>query len=174
MKKYQKGFIVMLPDQLRQTLETQIARAEDPREQAVDVMLHLQRHCGYLTDEALEEGASLLGMTPLELEELATYYDFIYREPVGRYVLHVCDGVVCWMNGYGTVLDYLRLRLGVGPAETTKDGMFTILPTACIGYCDLSPAMLVNGRPYGPLTPEKIDDILKRLRETTVPPRLAR
>src|SRR5512139_2567500 len=124
MKKYQKGFILMLPDQLRQTLETQIARAEDPREQAVDVMLHLQRHYGYLTDEALEEGASLLEMTPLELEELATYYDFIYREPVGRYVLHVCDGVVCWMNGYPSVAEYLSAKLDIRPGDTTRDGLF--------------------------------------------------
>ena len=164
----------MLPDELRQTLEAQIAKVEQPRELAVDVMLSLQRHYGYLSDEALEEGASLLGLTPLELEELATFYDFIYREPVGRYVLHVCDGVVCWMNGYDPVLDTLFDKLGIRPGETTKDGMFTLLPTACIGYCDLSPAMLVNGRPYGPLTPEKIDDILKRLKETAPSPKLTR
>ncbi len=164
----------MLPKELLETLQTRIAKGEHPRELAVDVMLSLQRHYGYLNDEALEEGAKLLGMTPLELEELATFYDFIYREPVGRYVLHVCDGVVCWMNGYDWIRDYLCNKLGVDPGETTKDGMFTLLPTACIGYCDLSPAMLVNGRPYGPLTPEKIDDILTRLRETAPPPRLAR
>jgi NADH-quinone oxidoreductase subunit E len=165
---------MMLPDELRETLQTQIAKAESPRELAVDVMLSLQRHYGYLSDEALEEGASLLGLTPLELEELATFYDFIYREAVGRYVLHVCDGVVCWMNGYGRILDYLCDTLEVRPGGTTKDGMFTLLPTACIGYCDLSPAMLVNGRPYGPLTAEKIEDILKRLRETAPPPKLTR
>jgi NADH-quinone oxidoreductase subunit E len=98
------------------------------------------------------------------LEELATFYDFIYREPVGRYVIHVCDGVVCWMNGYPSVLDYLFKKLEIGPGETTRDGLFTILPTACIGYCDLSPAVLINGRPYGPLTPEKIDALLERFR----------
>jgi NADH-quinone oxidoreductase subunit E len=159
---------------LLENLRKQIAENEQPRELAVDVMLTLQRHYGYLHDEALEEAANLLRMTPLELEELATFYDFIYREPVGQYVLHVCDGVVCWMNGYPSIVDDLCNRLGVRVGETTKDGLFTILPTACIGYCDLSPAMLVNGRPYGPLTPEKIDDILKRLREAAPPPKLAR
>ena len=69
------------------------------------------------------------------------------------------------MNGLQSVLDYLSKKLGIGPGETTEDGLFTILPTACIGYCDLSPAMLVNGRPYGPLTPEKIDDLLKNSEE---------
>jgi len=164
----------MLPKELLDTLQEQIFKAEHPRELAVDVMLSLQQYYGYLSDEALEEGARLLGMTPLELEELATFYDFIYRKPVGKFVIHVCDGVVCWMNGYESVMDYLSKKLGINPGETTGDGLFTILPTACIGYCDLSPAMLVNGRPYGPLTPGKIDDILNRLRTERPPVRMAR
>ncbi|HSB07318.1 MAG TPA: NADH-quinone oxidoreductase subunit NuoE [Thermodesulfobacteriota bacterium] len=154
----------MLPAELVNSLQKQIAMAERPREIAVDVMFALQNHFGYLTDEALEEGAKLLGMTPLELEELATFYDFIYREPVGKFVIHVCDGVVCWMNGLQFVVDYLHQKLGIRLGETTEDGLFTLLPTACIGYCDLSPAVLVNGRPYGPLTPEKIDNLLQKLR----------
>lgn len=164
----------MVPEDLIKSLTERIARTKHPRELAVDVMLSLQQSFGYLSDEALEEGARLLGMTPLELEELATFYDFIYRKPVGRFVIHVCDGVVCWMNGYESVTDYLCKKLGINPGETTEDGLFTILPTACIGYCDLSPAMLVNGRPYGPLTPGKIDDILTRLRMEQPPVRMAR
>jgi NADH-quinone oxidoreductase subunit E len=68
------------------------------------------------------------------------------------------------MNGLQFVVNYLQQRLGIRLGETTEDGLFTLLPTACIGYCDLSPAVLVNGRPYGPLTPEKIDNLLQRLR----------
>ena len=79
----------MLPKELLETLQAQIAKVEHPRELAVDVMFALQKHYGYLSDEALEEGARLLGMTPLELEELATFYDFIYREPVGK-ICHPC------------------------------------------------------------------------------------
>jgi NADH-quinone oxidoreductase subunit E len=164
----------MLTKELLETLQTQNAKVKQPRELAVDVMLSLQQHYGYLSDEALEEGARLLGMTPLELEELATFYDFIYRKPVGKFVIHVCDGVVCWMNGYDRVVDYLCKKLGIRAGGTTEDGLFTLLPTACIGYCDLSPAMLVNGRPYGPLTPEKIDDLLNRLRTEPPPVRMAR
>jgi NADH-quinone oxidoreductase subunit E len=161
----------MLPKELLGTLQEQIVKAEHPRELAIDTMFALQNHYGYLSDEALEEGARLLGMTPLELEELATFYDFIYREPVGKYVLHVCDGVVCWMNGYDRVVNYLCKKLGIHVGETTADGLFTLLPTACIGYCDLSPAMLVNGRPYGPLTPERIDEILQMFIEKAPTPK---
>jgi len=164
----------MLPEELAKKLQSQIANVGHPRELAVDMMLALQNHYGYLSDEALEESASLLGMTPLELEELATFYDFIYREPVGRYVIHICDGVVCWMNGYEWVMDYLTKKLAIKPGETTEDGLFTILPTACIGYCDLSPAILINGRPYGPLTPEKMDEILNRLRSEVPQLKMAR
>jgi NADH-quinone oxidoreductase subunit E len=164
----------MLPKELLDNLQARIAKVEHPRELAVDIMFVLQNHYGYLSDEALEEGAQLLGLTPLELEELATFYDFIYREPVGKYVIHICDGVVCWMNGYQSVFDYLSKKLEIKPGETTEDGLFTLLPTACIGYCDLSPAMLINGRPYGPLTPEKIDEILQKLRAEAPRPRMAR
>ena len=156
--------LLMLPKDLRERLQNEMAGGENLREMAIDVMFALQNHYGYLSDEALEEGASLLGMTTLELEELATFYDFIYREPVGKFVIHICDGVVCWMNGLQSVVDYLHQRLGIRLGETTEDGLFTLLPTACIGYCDLSPAVLVNGRPYGPLTPEKIDDLLERFK----------
>src|SRR3990172_5976361 len=161
----------MLPKDLLENLQKQIASTEHPRELAVDVMFALQQHYGYLNDEALHEGARLMGMTPLEMEELATFFDFIYREPVGKYVLHVCDGVVCWMNGYDRIVDYLSEKLNIKAGETTQDGLFTLLPTACIGYCDLSPAMLVNGRPYGPLTPEKTDEILQMLRDKAPPPK---
>jgi len=164
----------MLPEELLEDLQKKIAEAEHARELVVDVMFALQNYYGYLTDEALEEGARLLRMTPLELEELATFYDFIYREPVGKFVIHICDGVVCWMNGYGSVINYLSEKLGIKPGDTTKDGLFTLLPTACLGYCDLSPAMLINGRAYGPLTPEKIDDILERFRAEIPKPRMAR
>ncbi len=164
----------MLPKELLEGLQKRIAGTDHPRELVVDIMFALQNHYGYLSDEALEEGARLLGMTPLELEELATFYDFIYREPVGKFVIHICDGVVCWMNGYGSVVNYLCEKLGIKPGETTSDGVFTLLPTACLGYCDLSPAMLINGRAYGPLTPDKIDGILEGLRTETPKPRMAR
>jgi NADH-quinone oxidoreductase subunit E len=167
----------MASNERMETLRRNVGESEHPYELAVDVMYALQKHYGYLSDEALCEGARILGMSPLELEEIATFYDFIYREPVGKYVIHVCDGVVCWMchEGWtcegerGTVIDYLCKSLGVGLGETTPDGLFTVLPSCCIGYCDHAPAMLVNGMPYGFLTPDGIDQILQKLRTQNGP-----
>jgi NADH-quinone oxidoreductase subunit E len=154
----------MLPQELKASLQEMISSAEHPRELVVDVMLAFQDHYGYLSDEALEEAAILLGMTPLEMEELATFYTFFYREPVGKYVIHVCDSVICWMDGYESIRDYLSQKLGIKMGETTSDGLFTLLPVCCIGYCDRSPAILINRKVYGPLTPEKLDNILEELR----------
>lgn len=162
----------MLPEKLKRALQKYIRTSEHPREKAVDVMYAVQRHYGYLSDEGLAESARLLAMTELELEELATFYDFIYRRPVGKFVLHVCDGVVCWMCHEGwscigeeeSILTYLCARLGVEVGETTADGLFTVLPSACLGYCEYAPAMLVNGKPHGPLTPESMDQVLEELK----------
>jgi NADH-quinone oxidoreductase subunit E len=154
----------MIPEELRTQLQAKIAGADNAREQAINVMYEIQRYYGYLTDEGLREAAAMVGATPLEMEELATFYDFIYREPVGRFVLHVCDGVVCWMFHEGSLFDYLCQKLGVCAGEVSADGMFTVLPTACIGFCDQAPAMVVNGRFFGNLTPESIDEILEQLK----------
>lgn len=159
----------MLPEDTLDVLQQKFARTDHPRELAVEVMFALQKHYGYLTDEALEEGALLLGMTSLEMEELATFYDFIYRRPVGRYVIHVCDSTICWMLGHQSVLDYIGRKLNISPGGTTEDGLFTLLPVCCIGYCDHAPAMLINGKLYGPLTPQAINTILQELRAQCPP-----
>ena len=154
----------MTASDVRKEIERQVELADHPRELAVDVMLALQEEYGYLGDDAIEEAAALLGMSPLEVEELATFYTFIYRQPVGKFVIHLCDSLICWMDGYISIRDYLSGKLGVGMGETTADGLFTLLPVCCIGYCDRSPAMLINRKAYGPLTVEKIDIILEDLK----------
>jgi len=154
----------MIPRDLKESLQKQIAAIDHPRELVVDVMFALQDYYGYLSDEAVREVAELLDMSPLEVEELATFYTFIYREPVGKYVIHVCDSVICWMEGQESLLDHLSKKLGIKSGETTPDGMFSLLPVCCIGYCDRAPAIMINKEVYGPLTIDTLDEILQRLR----------
>ena len=156
----------MIPESLKTELAGRIAQAVTSREAAVDVMKELQAHYGWLTDEAVWEAAELLGLSPVQVEELATFYEMIYRRPVGKRVLHVCDSISCWAVGGETLLSSLAQRLDVAPGETTADGMFTLLPCACLGMCGDGPAVMVGERLYGRVTPEKVEEILTRERTT--------
>jgi NADH-quinone oxidoreductase subunit E len=159
----------VLPKELKEKLRKEIEESERAREQVVNVMYALQKYYGYMSDEAVHEAAELLSMTPLEIDELATFYDFIYREPVGRYVIHVCDSTICWMYGQESVTEYLCRKLRIRPGETSEDGLFTLLPVCCVGFCDHAPVMLINGKPYGHLTPASIDQIIDNLRKEQPP-----
>ncbi len=153
----------MIPTDVKKALEERIGAARHPKELVVDVMMAYQDELGYLNDDAVVEVAGLVGMTPLQIDELATFYTFIYREPVGKYVIHVCDSLICWMDGYLPIVEYLKKKLYVEVGETTRDGLFTLLPVCCIGYCDRAPAMMVNKKVFGFLTPGKIDEIIDGL-----------
>ncbi|HIJ88212.1 MAG TPA: NADH-quinone oxidoreductase subunit NuoE [Desulfuromonadales bacterium] len=134
----------MIPDLLKNELQSRIASAITNREAAVDVMKALQAHYGWLTDEAVVEAAALLGLSPLQVEELATFYEMIYRRPVGRHVIHVCDSISCWAMGGETLLSHLSGLLDIKPGETTPDGLFTLLPCCCLGNCGEAPTMMIG------------------------------
>lgn len=150
----------MIPEAMKEQLQRRVASAITAREAAVDVMKELQNHYGWLTDQAVEEAATLLGLSPAQVDELATFYEMIYRRPVGKKVVHVCDSISCWAMGGETLLAHLAESLGITPGETTPDGMFTLLPCACLGMCGDGPAMMIGKKLYGNLTPERAMEIL--------------
>ncbi len=158
----------MIPQQLKTALAEHIAAAVTRREAAVTVMKELQRHYGWLTDEAVGEAAELLGLSPLEVEELATFYEMIYRRPVGRRVVHVCDSISCWAMGGESLLAQLAARLSVPVGGTDAEGMFTLLPCACLGNCGEAPTMMIGENIYGRLTLETALEILQREREAAI------
>ena len=152
----------MIPEKLKKELEARVASAITPREAAVDVMKEVQNHYGWLTDEGVVEAAEILGLSPLQVEELATFYEMIYRRPVGKKVIKVCDSISCWTMGDEELMAHLVKRLGVEPGGTTTDGMFTLLPCSCLGNCGNAPAMMVGENMYENLTPDKADEILEK------------
>ena len=154
----------MIPQELKKELQARVASAITSREAAVDVMKELQAHYGWLTDEAVGEAAELLGLSPLQVEELATFYEMIYRRPVGKRVIHVCDSISCWSVGCEAVMAHLQSRLGIGPGETTGDGAFTLIPCCCLGNCGEGPTMMVGDALYGRLTQDRVDEILEKER----------
>ena len=150
----------MIPESLKDELLAKVASSVTPREAAVDVMKELQKHYGWLSDEAVDEVAEIIGLSPLQVEELATFYEMIYRRPVGKRVIHVCDSISCWSVGCDRIMAHLRERLGVEAGGTTDDGLFTLIPCACLGNCGEGPTMMIGNTLYGRLTPERVDDIL--------------
>ena len=116
------------------------------------------------SDPHLAEVAALLEMTPAELDGVATFYNLIFRRPVGRHVILLCDSVACWVMGERAARAQIRERLGINPGETTADGRFTLLPIVCLGHCDHAPAMMVDEDQHGDLDAERLDAILDRYR----------
>jgi NADH-quinone oxidoreductase subunit E len=128
----------------------------------IEALKIVQKHRGWVSDEAIQDIASHLEMSPDELDSVATFYNMIYRKPVGRHVIHVCDSVSCWIMGYDAIRDALKKKLGVEYGGTTKDGRFTLLPICCLGTCDRAPAMFVGEDLHRDLSPERIDAILEK------------
>ena len=101
-------------------------------------------------------------MTADEIDSVANFYNLIFRKPVGRHVILICDSVSCWVNGYEKLREHLRNRLGINPGGTTPDQRFTLLPIVCLGACGSAPAMMIDGDLHGNLDAAAIDGILER------------
>jgi NADH-quinone oxidoreductase subunit E len=152
----------MLTDAERHEIEAELAHYDNNVEAvAIEAMKVVQHHRGWVSDEALQDLSELLGMSVHDLDSVATFYNLIYRRPVGRHVIHVCDSISCWLTGYPGLRDHLMDRLGVEYGGTTPDGKFTLLPIVCLGDCDNAPAMMIDKDMHRKLTPEKIDAILE-------------
>ena len=156
----------MIPEKLKKELQARVGSAVTNREAAVDVMKEIQEYYGWLTDEGVVEAAEILGLSPLQVEELATFYEMIFRRPVGKKVIKVCDSISCWTMGDEALMAHLARLLGVDPGGTTADGTFTLLPCSCLGNCGNAPAMMVGENMYEKLTLEKADEILEKERQS--------
>lgn len=133
--------------------------AHYPKREAgcIDALRIVQRHRGWVSDESVHDIAVHLGMSATDVDSVATFYNLIYRKPVGRHVITLCDSVSCWIMGYERLRKHLHERLAIGFGETTPDNRFTLLPTVCLGCCDHAPAMMVDSDLHSDLDPEKID-----------------
>jgi NADH-quinone oxidoreductase subunit E len=154
----------MLTDIERQEIEAELPHYPDKRAACVEALKIIQRHHGWVSDERLKSLAVMLDMTPDELDGVATFYNLIYRKPVGRHVVLLCNSISCLIMGYERMRTHMKARLGVDLGQTTADQRFTLLPIVCLGACDHAPAMMVDGDLHHDLTPEKVDGILERYR----------
>jgi NADH-quinone oxidoreductase subunit E len=154
--------MAMLSPRAIAEIQRAASRYPDKRAACIDALRIVQRHHGWVSDAALTELAGLLAITPHELDSVATYYNLIFRRPVGRHTILLCDSVTCWMLGYEGLRAHLQTRYGVDFGQTTEDGRYTLLPVPCLGACDRAPAMLVDEDLHLDLTPPVLDEILAR------------
>ncbi|RJP17406.1 MAG: NADH-quinone oxidoreductase subunit NuoE [Candidatus Abyssobacteria bacterium SURF_5] len=152
----------MLSEEERAEIEEEATKYKYRKAVGPEALKIVQKNRRWISDETLKEVAAFLGMTADELDSVATCYNLIFRRPVGRHVIFICDSVSCWIMGYEDVRDYLFQRLGVSFGQTTSDGRFTLLPIACLGACDEAPAMIVDEQLYTMLDAAQIDAILER------------
>lgn len=155
----------MLSEEERREIEAEFPLYAQKRAVGPEALKIVQKHRGWVSDEALEALAAFLEMTPAELDAVATFYNLVYRKPVGRHVVLLCDSVSCWIMGYEGIRGHLNARLGIDFGQTTPDNEFTLLPIVCLGACDRAPAMMIDDELYVHLTPEKVDAILAAYRE---------
>jgi len=147
-----------------ENITTLAGHYEEKRGAAVEALKMVQGSHGWVSDEDLREVSKVLEMSPDELDGVATFYNLIFRRPVGRHVVLICDSVSCWIMGYEVLRDHLQAQLGVKLGETTADGRFTVLPIVCLGTCDRAPAIMVDEDLHHDLDAGNLDEVLARYR----------
>jgi len=150
----------MLTDEEKKEIRELMRHYATARAAGPESLKIVQNHRGWVSGESLKAVAEMLEMSFEELDSVATFYNMIFRKPVGRHVILICDSISCYIARYDMLLDHLNRTHGIRMGETTPDGRFTLLPAACLGACDHAPAVMIDETLYGDLTPEKIDSIL--------------
>ncbi len=154
-----------LPATVRAEILALAAAELHPRGAAVAALRLVQAHFRWISTPHLREVAELLGMSADDLDGVATYFNLLFRRPVGRHVIMLCDSVSCWIMGREPLCAHLCRTLGVKPGETTADDAITLLPTVCIGHCDHAPAMLVDDTLHGDVDIPTLDRLVAVLKE---------
>jgi len=131
----------------------------------ITILQKTQDIYGYLPVDVLYYIAEKIGSTPAKVMGVATFYSQFRLQPVGKYLIMLCQGTACHVNGSQRIEQAINDELGISDGETTDDGLFTLKNVACLGCCSLSPVMMINDETYGRLTPDKAKEILRNLRK---------
>lgn len=136
--------IPILSEQELADIDKEISHAPYREAVAIDALKIVQSYRGWVSDESLKAIAKHLAMSAEELDSIATFYNLIFRQPVGEKVILLCDSITCWMKGYDKIREHISHHLGIGLGETTPDNAYTLLPVTCLGACDKAPVMMVG------------------------------
>lgn len=141
-------------------IEHEMTLYPDQRAVGLEALKIIQKHQGWVSDESLLGIAKFLEIPASDLEGVATFFNLVYRRPVGRNVILFCDSVSCWIMGCENIRKHINATLNIDYGQTSKDGGFTLIPVPCLGDCDRAPVMMVGSDLHRNLTPGKIDQII--------------
>ena len=153
-----------LSESERAEIQHEISHYPDPRAASIEALKVVQRHRGWVDDGAIGAIAAVIGIPAADLEGVATFYSLIFRHPVGRHVIKVCDSIACHLTGYDDLQEALKGALRVRFGETTPDGRFTLLPICCLGACDRGACLMIDDDLHGPVEPAHVAQLLETYR----------
>lgn len=146
-------------DEIRK-INHEIALVPVRKAACIEALKIVQQHRGWISDDSLRAIAAHLEMSAEELDSVATFYNLIFRKPVGRNIILLCDSISCYVMGYREIYEKLQVLLNISFGETTPDARFTLLPNACLGSCDHAPVLMINEDTHRGLTTDKLEEIL--------------
>lgn len=152
----------MLTTEEKNEIEKAISIMPVRKSACIEALKVVQHHRRWISDDTLKAVAEYMDMSPEELDSVATFYNLLFRKPVGRHIILVCDSISCWVMGYDQIRDRLMEKLGIRYGETTGDERFTLLPNCCLGTCDTAPALMIDKDLYKNVTPDQLDAILEK------------
>ncbi len=143
-----------------------LEKYKNKRGSLITILQETQEIYGYLPLEILEHIGKETGLKPANIYGVATFYTQFRLKPIGKYLIMLCQGTACHVNGSKAIEKAICEELSINEGETTADNLFTLHNVACLGCCSLSPVMMINGETYAKLTPDQTKEILKEIRES--------
>jgi len=145
----------------RSAIEHEMHHYEDPRAASIEALKIVQKARGWVPDGACDAIGAILGIPASDVEGVATFYSQIFRVPVGRHIIRVCDSMTCYIGGHESVLDSIKNEIGIEPGQTTADNRFTLIPVCCLGNCDKAPALMIDDDTFGDVQPGGVAQLLE-------------
>ena len=145
----------------RSAIEHEMHHYEDPRAASIEALKIVQKERGWVPDGAADAIGEILGIPASDVEGVATFYSQIFRQPVGRHIIRVCDSMTCYVGGHESVLGSIQQNLGIGLGQTTADNRFTLLPVCCLGNCDKAPALMIDDDTFGNVSADGVAQLLE-------------
>jgi NADH-quinone oxidoreductase E subunit len=156
----------MISEAMKKKIAEEAARYPEKRSALLPALYLIQREEGYISREGAEAVAQILGITPIEVFSVASFYTMFNLKPVGKFHIQACKNISCHLAGSDKIIETLSRKLGIPVGGTTADGKFTLSVVECLGSCGTGPIMQVNDDYYEGLTEARVDEILDTLRKS--------